>query len=68
MYLKTPEDLFNLLIFKTIGYNRGQTEFNHPSYIVSSNDLTSQQISLAEKENRMYVDDNGFGYVVIFGK
>lgn len=67
MYLKTPEELLSLLVDSSTGYNRGKTEFHAPSYIVSTNTLSPEQIAAAHAERRMYVDSNGFGYVVIFG-
>ena len=33
--------------------------------IVSTNDLTVFEISAARAEDRMFVDDNGYGYVLV---
>lgn len=31
--------------------------------IVSTNDLSSEQIAVARNHNRLFVDESGFGYV-----
>lgn len=50
--VKTPNDLFELLV-----YSGGK--------IVSSNYLPTWEIQQAQASNRMFVDENGLGYVWI---
>ena len=52
MELNTVEELLQLMV-------------DTNGSIISSAKLTYDEIQIARVENRMYVDDNGYGYVVI---